>query len=96
MNRAMSGELHEILKRRTGIDIRGLKDPYPIFQIQRLREWAKQKKRVRAIRILDNLEKEIIIRQQSEIMGTFNSDISKLGLMSGNKELDKGVNDEIA
>jgi len=86
MTRAMSGQLHEVIRERTGIDIRGMRDPYPLYQIERLRRWATVRKRKSALMMLDRATKHVIIKQQLEITKSLDEDISRLGIYSGNQK----------
>ena len=95
MARAMAGHLQNIIQEKTGVDVRGVKDPYPLWLISRLERWARIKKREHAIRLLSETKSREIIVQNSEIYQTLKSDISILALMSGNKPMSEGVNDEV-
>lgn len=95
MQRAMAGHLHEIIQERTGIDVRGVKDPYPMFKLWKLKRWARIRNRRYALFLLQEAEREQIIIQNSEIYNSLSSDISILALMSGNKKLSEGVNENV-
>jgi hypothetical protein len=84
MARAMSGQLHEIINKRTGIDVRGVKDPMPLWEIDRLIRFAYKRKRKHAIKILLRARKKVILSQHTQIIGSLREDISHLGLYSGN------------
>jgi hypothetical protein len=95
LNRAMSGDLHEIIKERTDFNMKGVIDALPLFQLDRLKKYAKKKGRLKAVAILERAEIREILKQQSDLKRAFRSDISLIGSTIGNKEPSKGVNDDI-
>lgn len=86
MARAMSGDLAGIIKEKTGIDARGLVDPRPAYLIDKIRRRAKARGLTHALDLLDEAERQLVIDQGGRMSSILQEDISKLGLMTGNKE----------
>lgn len=86
MTRAMSGELNSIIRERTGIDTRGLADPRPAYLIDVIRSRAQARKARNALSLLEEAERQMVIEQGAGMSRLLQEDISRLGLMTGNKE----------
>ncbi len=87
MARAMSGELNSIIRERTGIDTRGLMDPLPAYLVDKAIKRCKAKGRTHALAVLEEAQRRMVIDQSRGITMSLNEDISRLGLMTGNKEM---------
>lgn len=86
MSRAISGDLHHIFEDRTGMDLKGITDPYPLWKIQRLKVIAERRGMIHAMELLEEAEKRYYMDQAVIINRILREDISKLGLVLGNVE----------
>jgi predicted RNA polymerase sigma factor len=86
INRALSGELHDILNRNTGLETRGLYDPRPLMELKRLRTIAQRRGCKLALEILKEAEEDLYLSQYSDLSNILQEDVSKLGIIAGNQE----------
>jgi hypothetical protein len=93
MNRAISGDIAESVKELTGIDLRMVKDPETLLLIMDLKKMAKAKGMNDIIPMLDQDEKIERAYQYIQWQKDIREDISKLGLASGNKNIEDGFDE---
>ena len=65
---------------------RGLYDPRPLLQIQRLKEIAIRRGYDHALEILEEARRELFIDQYADLSDLLQGDISRLGIIAGNQE----------
>jgi len=84
MLRSIAGDVAERSEDITGIDLRMVRDPTPLFIIEDLKEAARLMKRPYLIRDLEKLEKRVRAMQYIDWGRSFTQDLTKIGLGLGN------------
>jgi hypothetical protein len=96
LSRALSGDVAHLSKELTGLDLRMMKDVEPLLIIERLRNYAKSRKKEKVVSFLDKQEKIVRARQYLLFTRDLREDISKLGIAFGNLQPANGINEELA
>ena len=84
MLRSIAGDVAERSEEITGIDLRMIKDPTPLFILEDLKVAAKLMGKGFLLKDLEVLEKRIRAVQYVDWRGSFTQDLTGLGLGLGN------------
>ena len=96
INRAISGDVAKLSEELTGLDLRMVRDPFPLLTLARLRRVADRRNKKLAVALLELQEKVIRAKQYGDWSRELREDISKLGLAYGNIKPESGIDEDLA
>lgn len=82
--RSIAGDIADVSKELTGIDLRMIQDPEPLLLLEDLREYAERMGKGFLKGDLDRMERRVRAEEYVKWRRALNNDLSKLGTGLGN------------